>query len=213
MILRVEQTSRELFGAGFQILTEKNEPVGSILFQGSIASMEGSFQIRCGPSVFSMIPTRRKEARTLAGEYIKRAPDRPYAVQWEGGRGVIFHDQIHLGFMREAGYHFLLLNDQPYYLYYLGFGEKGICAPIYRGEEYVAEITKPCLVRNDLHTFTLSIGDVRDLAAVLYYCCYIYVIACYRAGQKMVSGDRKHIYVTKEQYLLDKCRNRRFLDE
>ena len=211
--LRVVQVTKEFYGARFNILDTYGKILGTVLFQGRFGSMEGTFVIRYGSISLELRPCRPKDAVRLGGEDVKRSPFRPYEVIGNDDYGIMFHDQIKVGFMREAGYHFLKMNDRKYYMYFVGFGEKGICAPVYRDENYIAEIEKPCLIQDSLHSFFINVLDESDLYSVLCLCCYTYVMTYYAAGEKVTKGIQRKVYTTKEKYLIEKCRNTRYRQE
>ena len=73
--------------------------------------------------------------------------------------------------MSPTGWRKLLWESAAYYLYFVGFGEAGICAPVYRGEDYIAEIRKDCVVKDDLY---------------------------YKAGEKTLHGVQKKLIYTKK---------------
>lgn len=211
MELVVRQTKKELYSAAFDILLEGVEKRGSIVVQGAMGTREGSIQIQFDSCHIQMSPTSRREAVQLAGALIKRAPFRPYTVVQDGDSGVLFHDQIKTGFMKSAGYHLLSLKDCTYSLYFVGFGEKGICAPIYKNDRYVAELRKDCTVIDDLHVFRIVYYDVSfykssEIVPSLILCCYVYMITYYRAGVKVLHGKQKRMIATKDVYLLSKCK-------
>ncbi len=206
MEIIIRQTIKELFLAAFDILSSEGSKMGDIVMRGALGSREGCFQVRFDGMQIQMQPTDRRTASEAAGSLIQRSPFRPYIVAQNDSRGVLFHDQISTGFLKSAGYHLLSLGGAVYYLYFVGFGEKGICAPVYRGNTYIAEIRKDCKVLDDLHIFRISVEEPADLLASILLCCYMYVITYYKAGEKVMRGVQKNIYITKNDYLLAKCR-------
>lgn len=206
MELIVKQTKKELYGAAFDILLKGVEKRGSIRVQGAMGTREGCIQIRFDDSQIQLSPASRREAVRSAGALIKRAPFRPYTVVQDGVSGIVFHDQVKTGFMRYAGYHLLSLGDHVYSLYFVGFGEKGICAPIYQDDRYVSEIRKDCTVTDDLHLFCIVCNELSGIVPFLILCCYVYMITYYRAGEHVIHGKQKSVIITKDDYLLSKCK-------
>ncbi len=201
----VRQNRKGLYSAEFDILMPCGEKAGSINMQGNLGSKDGIFQIEYESRVLTLVPVRRREAEEYARSMIKHSPFRPYKIRHNGSDGIMFHDQITLKFLKSVGYHFMLFSGEAYYLYFVGFGEKGICAPIYRGNVLVAEIRKECMVTDDLHIFNILLKESEESLAAIILCCYMYVITYYRAGQKVLKGTQKRVIVTKNEYLLSKC--------
>ena len=206
MELEIRQIKKELFGAAFEIWEDGTRQAGSIVMQGRLGSMEGSFQIEYNGVKIQMSPTSRRKASAAAKPLIKRLPFRPYAASGGVSNGIMFHDQIKTGFMKSAGYHLLFLDNIAYYLYFVGFGEEGICAPVYRGDEFIAEVRKECVVKDDLHEMCIVLDDTSNAVPLILLTCYMYVITYYNAGQKVVHGTQKRVFYTKDEYLLSKCR-------
>ncbi len=107
--------------------------------------------------------------------------------------------------MQEAGYHFLLMDATPYYMYLVNFGEDGLVAPIYREDEKIGEVRKECAVIDDMHIFSIFINEGEDPWIPLLFSCYMYVITYYRPGEKPSKGIQKRIRITKNKFLLSKC--------
>lgn len=208
MELEIRQMKKELFGAAFEIWEDSTRQTGSIAMKGRPGSMEGSFQIEYNGAKIQMSPTGRRKASAAAKPLIKRLPFRPYAISGGVSEAVMFHDQIKTGFMKSAGYHLLLWESAAYYLYFVGFGEAGICAPVYRGEDYIAEIRKDCAVKDDLHTMSIVLYEPSYAAPLILLSCYMYVITYYKAGEKTLHGVQKKLIYTKNDFLLSKCRTR-----
>lgn len=201
----IRQNTKGLFNAEFDILLKNGEKGGNINMQGILGSREGRFQIAYEDRQVTLFPAKRREIIEYADSIIKNAPFRPYKVLENNSVGMMFHDQIKTGFFKSAGYHFLQFAGMGYYLYYVGFGEKGICAPVYKGNMQVAEIRKECTVIDDLHIFHIHLQQTVDLLAAIILCCYMYVITYYRAGERSKKGVQKKIVLTKNEYLLSKC--------
>ena len=205
MEIIVRQVRKGLYDASFEIW-ENGIQTGDIAMQGRLGSMEGHFQIRyCGSNI-RMLPISHREAVKAAKPLIKQSPFRPYTVSNGNSNGIMFHDQIKTGFMKSAGYHLLLLDNIVYYLYFVGFGEQGICAPVYMGDEFIAEIRKDCVVKDDLHEMRIMLDETSNALPLILLTCYTYVITYYKAGQKILQGTQKSIIYTKNDYLLSKCR-------
>ena len=205
MELVIRQIKKDLYDAFFEIQKDGIK-AGSIVMQGALGSKEGRFQIQYGGFQAQMFPTSRKEASAAAGSLIRKSPFRPYVVMNDGSKGVMFHDQIKTGFMKSAGYHLLSWENNAYYLYFVGFGEKGICAPIYRNDNCIAEIHKDCIVKDDLHVLNIFLNESMDILPLLFLSSYMYVITYYQAGEKVSHGIQKRIIYTKNDYLLSKCK-------
>ena len=206
MELIVKQTKKELYGAAFDLLLEGVEKRARPRLQGAMGTREGGIQIQFDESQIQMSPASRREAVRSAGALIKRAPFRPYTVVQDGVGGILFHDQIKTGFMKSVGYHLLSLGDHIYTLYFVGFGEKGICAPIYQNDRYVGEIRKDCTVMDDLHLFRIVFSELSGIMPLIILCCYVYMITYYRAGEQVLHGKQKKMIITKDDYLLSKCK-------
>lgn len=209
MRLIVKQIKKELYSAVFEIWQDGMRIVGNISMQGALGSREGSFQINYNNVLIQMSPTGRREAKELAGSLIKRSPFRPYAIRQENLKGIMFHDQIKTGFLQNAGYHLLSFNGNVYFLYYVGFGDRGICAPVYRDDSCIGEIKKDCVVTDGLHIFDIILHEPHEtgmVSALLVLCCYMYVVTYYCAGEKVLHGIQKNIVITKNNYLLSKCK-------
>ena len=204
--IAVRQSAKGLFDAEFDILPDAGDQIGRISMKGALGSREGTFQVEYDNRKTILSPAGQHEAAEYVSYEIKRSPFRPYRILWDGLVGMMFHDQIKTGFLKSAGYHFMKFLGREYYLYCVGFGERGICAPVYEGDVQIAEIRKPFMVINDLHSFDIILQQTTDPMPSIILCCYMYVISYYRAGEKTLKGKQKSIVVTKDEYLLSKCR-------
>ncbi len=168
--------------------------------------MEGLFEIQstlC--ESMKMVPVKP----AVIKKNIKYKPDRsffrPYEIKIENGKvAYVFHDQKKTGFIKESGFHVFSCGGDIYYYYHVGYGKKGIVAPIYKGEMKIATIYKSASVTDDLHVFSAEIADKDDVSAVLALMCYSYVITYYKAGEKCIKGVKKNVVTTKDKFLLSK---------
>lgn len=211
MEYRIIQKYKELYSAEFDIVDSSNRVVGNILLTGSMGSQRGSFDIRFYDGIYRMNPVDQKVAMNKTQDYINysmfRKPYCSFLIQGNCTEGII------LNYTKEKlPYHFCLFDDMDYKLYVLGFGEKGICAPVYRNDEYVAEIHKECMIYNDLHNFHLSIFNENAVIPSILFACYMYVFTYYKAGVKTTKGTVKRLYTTKDREMISKCKNPYYSD-
>lgn len=207
-MLHVRQTTKGLFSAEFRILDNNGWEIGTIAFQGNLGSMEGVFDIRCHGRAVTLRSCKNREAAVLIGVRKNHRLYRPYTVREDGGLGVMFHEQDGGFFaVNPMDWHFLRLGGHDYQLYHVGFGKNGIRAPIYDGGVCVAEIRKPCLIVDGLHSFDILLADQAYTLPALCLNCYMYVITYYQAGVLVKSGQTWRTYTTRKRELLAMCHN------
>lgn len=206
MEIKIIQQTNELYASSFNIISSDGGLLGTISFCGSMGSMEGEFRIDYLRNTIIIAPTSIKKASDIGRQYVDcsffRKPYRPYEFNVNGYKGIIFHHQV-----KNLCYRFLHFNGDTLFMYVLGFGEKGICAPIYRDEECVSEIHKDAVVYDGLHQFTICFKNQDDIILDIILCCYMYVIEYYKAGEKVKKGISKKIYISKDKEELSKCTN------
>ena len=224
MIMRVIQRVNELYGAYFEIVNDKNQVVGEINFSGGIGSMEGVFSIRYMNILIQMESMSSRAAADVCKrdgfpEY--KHPHRPYSIKYmtpgmSNVPGIIFNYQ-----KKNICYRFLNIKysfadatwqDDVTQLYVLGFGEKGMCCPVYKDGQCISEIHKDTLVYNGLNEFILCFSDYKDVPRLLIYACHKFVMSYYKPGEKTKAGVKKNIYVTKDKEMLAKCTNPYYLN-
>lgn len=211
MEIRIIQKNKELWSAEFDIVGN-NQLLGKIWFRGSMGSIEGSFEIKYTDDYIHMTPTSVKKAVEMSEGYVQcgifKNPYRPYLLEYNNSPGIIFHHQI-----KNMSYRFLNICNNPLKMYPLGFGKKGMCCPIYRGNQCIAEIHKEPIIHDDLHEFTLCFPDYSIVPALIIYACHEYVIAYYKAGVKPTKGIQKDYYKTTDKKMLSKCTNTYYLEQ
>ena len=214
MIFRVVQTKEELYSAIFNIIDPNNNIIGNVMLNGSMGSAEAVLDIQYYNNTIHMERVKRKIAVDVGKKYnLPKVsvmpgsfPNRPYIINSNNASGLIFRHQE--GFKKEdLVYDFLELNQSIYYIYHIGFGEKGLCCPIYFNNICIAEIHKPIAVYNGLHTYDLCTSDVNCLLPMIVFCCYFHVYCKYKPGEKITKGVQKTIITDKSKTLLEKCTN------
>ena len=210
MEIKIVQQTLDLYGATFVIVSQSGDVLGNISFNGNMGSMEGVFDIRYQNDYIRMTPTSVKDATNIGKNFVDcslfRKPYRPYRIELNGRPGIIFHHQV-----KNMSYRFLNLDNDTLFLYVLGFGEKGICAPIYRGENCIAEIHKDIIIHDGLQVFNLFFSDYSDVIKEIIYCCHAYVMSYYQPGVKIKKGISKRVYTTTDKQMLSMCKNPYYL--
>ena len=211
MQYKIVQRTRELWSAVFDIVNDRNQIVGNITFNGTIGSMNGVFEIRYMNDYISMTPTSNEMAAEMSKGYMSFSDGdrifKPYAIQYNGNLGIIFQHQS-----KTPSHKVLNLGNDSLSMYVIGFGKKGKCCPIYRGDDCIAEIHKEVEVYNDLHEFALCFPDYNIIPSQIIFACHSYVTGYYKPGEKMTKGVSKSIYMTKDKELISKCKNPYYLN-
>ena len=210
MQFKIIQRSNELWSAAFDIVNDKNQIVGNITFNGGMGSMNGVFEIRYMNDFISLNPISNEQAAEMSRDYINFSDGdkifKPYAIQYNGNPGIIFQHQT-----KTLSYKNLCLGNNVLSMYVIGFGKKGKCCPIYRGDDCIAEIHKEAAVYDGLHEFDLCFPDYNIVPAQVIFACHSYVTGYYKPGEKITKGVQKSIYTTKDKELIAKCKNPYYL--
>ncbi|SNU08696.1 hypothetical protein SAMN06297422_12073 [Lachnospiraceae bacterium] len=210
MQYKIIQRNNELWSAEFDIINDKDQVVGNISFNGNMGSVNGVFDIKYMNDHMSMIPTTIETAKEMAGRYVDFSSSgkiiKPYTIDYNGNSGIIFS---HLTKTKS----YLNIGNDPLNMYVIGFGKKGLCNPIYRGETCVGEIHKEVTVYDDLHEFSLCFPDYNIVPAQILLTCHSYVMHYYKPGKKITKGMSKNIYTTKDKELILKCKNSYYLND
>lgn len=94
-------------------------------------------------------------------------------------------------------------DDVYYNAYPISFGKSGMCCPIYKGSEEIAQISKGCIVHNDLHNYKI-IATEDELVGILFS-IYLYANNAYKSGVKMEKGVVIEVEpIERNNYLLEK---------
>ena len=212
MQYKVIQRSNELWSAGFDIVDDRGQIVGYISFNGEMGSVNGVFEIQYMNDHVSMIPTSKETAKEMAGGYVDFSFGdtiiKPYTINYNGTPGIIFWHQA-----KEKSYRFFNIGNDPLNMYVIGFGKKGLCCPIYRGEACIGEIHKEVTVRDGLHEFDLCFPDYNLVPVQVIMACHSYVMGYYKPGEKITKGISKNIYTTKDKNLIARCQNPYYLNK
>lgn len=198
MICRFVQTKKELFGASFEAESEGNV-FGKISFKGRIGSIDGVWTIECFNQTIVLSPKNKFFQISSAKKY------RPYTVFInEEERAEIYQTFIRTGGLSRAEYHTMRFGECEYNLFSISLGEEGCKSPIFENDVQIAQVDKACLVYNDLHHFEIFSLNQDKVIIALIFCCYMYTLGCYNAGEKSYKSVSKFVSVTKNEFLKSK---------
>ncbi len=193
MIVKIEQKSRELYAADFNIVCQ-NMQAGKASFTGHMGSMEGEWKI----SFMGMQIEMRRVHGVSSGF-------RPYSVSINSANcGTICHMEQKTGFLKpRIGFYRLELNGVATDMFPIGMGEI-INAPVLMADRQVALVEKPLTICNGLHLFSAFVLSESNALQTLLLALYMYSYGCYKAGEKPVQGVHKGYVLSKEKELLGK---------
>lgn len=196
MKLILKQIEKDLFSANFEILQDNNI-VGNVSLKGELVTNEAclvgtlygkTFELNCVSKFF-------------AGSNEKF---RPYNILENNDVvGEIYQTEFKKNIFSKYEYDKCIYNQKEYNLYSVGLGEK-IVDMLYQDNIQIAQIEKEGTIYNDLHVYDIySINEDSAFIAVLFS-CYMYVIACYKAGEKVVQSVKKTYNKTLNKELIAK---------
>jgi len=214
MELKIVQQKKDLFEANFNIM-QGDSVVGNIDLHGISFSMEANIDINYNGEIISLSPTKRKEVvqktkGIVKASFFSNSHNSPYKTISNNQNGFVF---LQCGSKALSFFHFQRYNDEDYYMYATGFGEKGIVAPVLKNNTYIGELYKESIVKDDLHIFNLYIENESDVIAFIIYAIYYYLLSYYKAGVKVTEGIKKDIDVTKLPERIELCNNSYYLNK
>jgi hypothetical protein len=196
MILTLSQTAKDLVSGQFVILRGQ-ETVGEISFQGKLYSMEAAFHGRFYHTEFEM----RRDRRCKGNGYSFR----PYFFACNGRKtGNVYQTRYRETRFHPVYYHTMVKDGQTYDLFPISFGREGARSPLYCGDQQIAQIEKSAVTHNDLHQFRIFAADEEAAFTAVLFGLYLYVLSCYRPGEKVSRSISKVFSTTKERSLLSK---------
>ena len=194
MILRIEQTSKKAYKAEFRVLSE-GHIVGSAVFTGRMASMEGIWNINIMGRQFGMERTRKVSEKSF----------RPYALSISGSPcGNVYLTEYKTGFFKPVVSHYRLnINGHKTDLFPVECGDI-VNYPVYYMDKQIALVEKQLTVYDDLHVFDVFALDENSAISAVLICFYMYSLAFYKAGEVPIKTVSKAYFVCKEKELLAK---------
>lgn len=193
-IISIKQTKKDLFSAEFDIIQDNNK-VGYMKLIGYLGTREGNWEINF---LDYNIKTRKAPGLSKTKRFRKQN---------------IFIDDLEVGniyqtctgnwFNTGIDYHYINLNNREYELYPIGLG-KEVKSPLYSEGKQVALIKKDLLVYDCLNIFDIYAIDKQEALISVLMCAYMYLIAYYEPGKKMIKSVQKGYSLTKNEELIQK---------
>lgn len=206
MELIIQQTKKDLYTAEFNICNKTdNSILGQIWFNGSMGSSHGKFVIRYLNTEIYMNHVTKEVIKNTLGSFVNHEVYKPYQISGSYN-GYIWNDGVKLSAFKTLDYRLLRLEDNSYYTYTAGFGDKGTCSPIYYNDDlYIGEIRKECKVYDDLHIFDVGITDESAIPAIITT-CHKWLAGYYKPGEVFKGWNiNKYKSLMKEE--IQKVRN------
>ena len=157
MILKIQQTKKELFSAAFDIL-HKEERVGTISVSGKLGSMEADIRV----NVFGNIFTMKYAGGLFAEQKIKKGYKsyRKYSISdATNDGGYIYQVDWQQKLFLTTSYHEMEYKGMRYNSYVVSLPAEGGRQSVYREGVQVAQINIPREVVNDLYNYTIYALD------------------------------------------------------
>lgn len=196
MQLLLKQKDKDLFSGNFEII-ENEQVVGNISFNGKLSSME----VELNGILFGKDFSLKCVNEILTGSNKKF---RPYnIIENNNIVGEVYQTEYKKHIFSKYDYIKCFYNQKEYNLYSIGLGEKGVCS-LYYNEEQIAQIEKDGIVYNDLHDYDIYSIDENSAFIAILVSCYMYVMACYKAGVKVKESVEKNYSKTTNKDLISK---------
>lgn len=196
MICKLVQTEKGLFSAAFNIY-RGTQLIGAVSLQGRLGSMEAAIYGTYYDTEFKM--EFGKDC------HVKAKTFRPYLITQDSIQvGTIYQTNYNGGMFRKFNFHQMIKKDLIYDLFPISFGNEGSRCPVYCGNIQIAQIEKGCTVYDELHVYDFFAEDKSAGLVSLLFCLYMYVIACYKPGQKLTEAVSKSFSVTTNRLLKEK---------
>ena len=196
MILRVEQLSKDLLSASFQIMYGDTK-VGEMSFQAQMVAFTGQ---TWNGYVFN-------RAVSMNSVYcLKEKTFRPFTINIDGAPcGQVYQTRY-----KESGmfkpwvyYHHVDINGLTADIFSVGCGET-VNSSVYMNGEQKAHVERSLTVYNDLHAFDVYALDDNSAFLTVLLCLYTYSLALFKPGEKPIKSVHKGYHVTTEKAELAK---------
>lgn len=194
MNIKFQQDSTDLFSAYF-VIFEDGSKVGELSFQGGLGSMEGVWN--------GFFKSHQINMKRIGG--INSQKDfRPYELNVDGRICGSVRQTIHNGgLFHKYEYHTMEFSGSSADLYAVAFGSN-VSFPLYLNGVQVAQIDKEHTVYDGLHLFDIYGLDDNSLLISVLFCCYMFTVGYYHAGEKIISGVKKVYSKTTNRELISK---------
>lgn len=182
----LKQVSKELFSADFEIL-ENNIVIGTLNLKGHLGTNEVKLTGKLHDKEFSM-----KRQHGEKGKF------RPYSIiDEENIIGEVYQTEIKLGFFKSKVYKKCILNNEEFNSYGISFEDKGINC-IYDNAKQIAQYENSNTVYNELYYYEIFCKEEKELLISIFFAIHGYIIACYKAGEKVTKSVRTFNSNSKE---------------
>lgn len=198
MIIDIEQTSKELFTATFNIIYNHGI-IGGLRVQGSNHSMEADVEGSIWNKSFSISYGKVKECE------IDKV-FRPYILS-ENGKlfAALGQTKTKLGIFKSIDFHQLKLSDgSELNAYPIAMGEDGCKTPIYNSDVQIAQIENPSTIYNDMHNYKIFAIDENAAKFATYLAVYMYIQTGFKPGEKHIESKVTYYGVEKDKAVLEK---------
>ncbi|MCI8345289.1 MAG: hypothetical protein HFJ42_04905 [Clostridia bacterium] len=204
MYFKVEQISKSLYGAEFNIVDTNGNKLGNVIVNGRMGTMEVNVQINFIKDTI-VLKYGYKNIKEAIKASFGKAIFRPYDVivnNREDGR--IGTQYIKQGMTSKIAVKELTLNELKFESYFCGLGKEGQAYSIYTNETQIAQINKNNEVINALHKYEIKCIEDKYVIPTLIECIYIYVFSDYTPGEKIIKGKKVTIVNTTDKFLKSK---------
>lgn len=198
MVIDIRQKYKELFEAAFIIESDKVR-VGEMKLIGKLGNMEGTWYINYSGLSIQMSYIKQNLLST-------DKPFRPYNIFINGKSiGMVYQTDVKEGgLFSKYSVHKVYIYGENYTLYPISFGYTGAKSPLFYQGVQVAEIHKSNIIYNELHEYRIYSEEKQYDLVCLILCCYSYVMAFFKPGEKPTVSVRKINSVSRNKYLLAK---------
>ena len=195
MILKVEQLSKDLYSATFQVMYGDTK-VGEMHLKGSMGSMEG---------VWSGYVFNRNVAMSRTHGLKGAKAFRPYSISIDGAAcGNVYQTDYKEGMFKPKIYHHHVdVNGLTADIFSVGCGET-VNSSVYMNGEQKAHVERSLTVCDDLHSFDVYALDDNSAFLTVLLCLYTYTLALFKPGEKPIKSVHEGYYVTTEKAELAK---------
>ena len=195
MYFELVQKNMDLFSADFEIIRD-DSCVGTMHLQGSLGQKEATWTGSFGEDKVQLSPGM-VSPKLNAGN-----PFRPYTIALNGTeKGGICQADVKAGLFSTIDYHHMEFDGVEYKMYPIGFGQEGGKNPIYCNDEQIALIETDCVIVDGLHVYKIFCVDGKASVIALLFAMYMYSMAGYKAGEKVIKSVEKIVSITTSKHL------------
>ena len=203
MILKVEQISKKMYEADFEIRQE-NRVIGKIGLQGRAGCMEADVRVE----IFSREYALSREGSPHAPAKEKRRQDkkekayRTYFID-QGKTGRVCQVERKTGLFSSASFHEMMFENELFHMYSKSFQTEGKNS-VYLQDEQIAQVDAPLEIVDDMHRYTVYAINQKGAEIAVLYCAYMYTVAGFKPGCEITKGYYKQASISFDKTFEDK---------